>query len=1204
MRPVVHPMSLVLPLAIACAAGVAILACQDSNKPPAPVASVAVTPSATSLASLGDTLRLTAKARDSNGRELSGRAFVWTSSDQAVATVGASSGLVTAVANGVATVTATSEGVDGHASVTVAQAVATVTVSPATTTLGAIGGTAQLGAAAFDARGHPITGVTFTWTSSDTAIAKVDAAGLVTAAGSGSATVIATAGGQSGSAGVTVAQAAAAVLLTPDTARLAALGATVQLAAAATDSNGHAIATKTFTWTSSDSGVATVSPSGLVTAVANGTATVVTTADGAADSAAVVVAQVLASVAVTPAAPTLDALGRTVQLTAAAQDSNAHTITGKTFSWTSSDAGVATVGAASGLVTAAANGVATITATTDGVDGTAAVTVAQKAAVVTLSPAGALVSGVGATQQFTVEAWDANDSLIPAPDVHAIWTSLNPNVATVGAQSGVATAVGAGQVTIGATVDGVVDYSLLTVTTPGLPPVNLWAQLDYGGTFGVEGVWGTSADNVYAAAGPYALHYDGTSWRSLLADNAYNNMAVWGSSPSDVYFVGNAAKVLHYDGTIWSLGTSGLSNMLSAVWGASPRDIFAVSWDGTIVHSDGARWSSMGNPGGTDFFGVWGASTADVFAIAAHAQSAFHFDGTSWTDISAGITRCVLAVWGVSGTDVYAAGCDGNVFHYDGTGWTWVVIGAPISIWGIWGSSNSDIYFAGADTLGYAAVLHYDGVAWRLTRSPLTATFRDIWGAPTGEVFAVGYDDMYRTHKGAIMRGYRGGAVALAPSTATIGGTGNQLQLTPSASAGGGAVAGVTYLWTSSDSAVATVDDHGLVTGVTNGTATITATALGGAAATSTVTVTLTQAPPVAVIDLPSKDTLITRGESVVFQGTATDADGTIVSHQWDFGDGTGASVEDPGAHTYAVPGVYRAAYRATDDDGATSSAASVVVTVVPNQMPQVAIVSPADGARFAPGDPITFTGVATDHEDGSLIGASLVWTSSIDGQIGTGNSFTRSDLSEGTHTITLTAMDSYGWGVSARVTISVSSSTPLYLRYINSRDVLSPEPAATYTTITLFNYGQGQSTEFTAILGSAIAGTAYGYALWLGSGTGPGDVGSWTATTLVAHGGTRTTLASHTFTVPYNTVFVEYGAGVTGAAGGVAGDTLVFRLTLNGASQGAVRFGPAPLDSHILVPAGVTVTPPTAPLPFAAAPPAGVRVVTGEGPGLRYPSP
>jgi hypothetical protein len=82
----------------------------------------------------------------------------------------------------------------------------------------------------------------------------------------------------------------------------------------------------------------------------------------------------VASVTITPATALLAAAGGTQQFTATARDADGATISGKTFSWRSSAQSVATVNS-SGLATAVADGSATITATVDGVSGTAAVTV-------------------------------------------------------------------------------------------------------------------------------------------------------------------------------------------------------------------------------------------------------------------------------------------------------------------------------------------------------------------------------------------------------------------------------------------------------------------------------------------------------------------------------------------------------------------------------------------------------------------------------------------------------------------------------------------------------------------------------------------------------------------------------------------------------------------------------------------------------------
>lgn len=267
------------------------------------VASVAVTPRTTTLASLGATQQFAASPMDRSGKPLAGRLVTWASSNSSVATV-SSSGLVTARSNGSATITATSEAGRGSASVSVAQAAATVAVAPTTATLTAIGQTQQLSVTAKDAMNNPMTGAPVTWTSSDTRVATVDASGVVTAAGNGTARITATSGTRSNSATVTVAQTTATVAVTPPSSVLSAAGATVQLSAAANDANGQSIANKTFTWASDASGVATVNANGVVTAVGNGVAHVSATADG--QSGAALVSVVVAAKGAPPVAlPTL-----------------------------------------------------------------------------------------------------------------------------------------------------------------------------------------------------------------------------------------------------------------------------------------------------------------------------------------------------------------------------------------------------------------------------------------------------------------------------------------------------------------------------------------------------------------------------------------------------------------------------------------------------------------------------------------------------------------------------------------------------------------------------------------------------------------------------------------------------------------------------------------------------------------------------------
>jgi subtilisin family serine protease len=90
----------------------------------------------------------------------------------------------------------------------------------------------------------------------------------------------------------------------------------------------------------------------------------------------------------------------------------------------------------------------------------------------------------------------------------------------------------------------------------------------------------------------------------------------------------------------------------------------------------------------------------------------------------------------------------------------------------------------------------------------------------------------------------------------------------------------------------------------------------------------------------------------------------------------------------------------------------------VTNNPPSVSITGPDDGATFDSGATIAFAGSASDTEDGDLT-ASLVWISSLDGQIGTGGSFSAT-LSDGPHTITASATDSGSASDSDSITITV----------------------------------------------------------------------------------------------------------------------------------------------------------------------------------------
>ncbi len=322
----------------------------DDTTEPSVAATLSISPASVEMSSFGETIQLTATVLDENGQPIAGAPVNWAIDNNSVATV-SGGGLVTAVQNGSATVTATSGRASGAGSVTVAQQLARIDVSPSADTLFAVADTVQLTARPVDAHDNAVPNVTVTWSSEDEGIATVDSTGLVTAVGNGSANITASTGGTTGSAAVTVSQLVVQMDVLPAALTLFSLGDTVRLAAGGFDANGHGVPGLTFTWTSKHDTVAAVDSTGLVTAIRTGGTDVFATFGELYDSAGVSVAQLATEVRVTPQADTLDAIGDTVRLIAVALDKNGNEVEDTDYIWSAPHPLVVTVDS-NGLVTA------------------------------------------------------------------------------------------------------------------------------------------------------------------------------------------------------------------------------------------------------------------------------------------------------------------------------------------------------------------------------------------------------------------------------------------------------------------------------------------------------------------------------------------------------------------------------------------------------------------------------------------------------------------------------------------------------------------------------------------------------------------------------------------------------------------------------------------------------------------------------------
>lgn len=246
--------------------------------------SVSVTPAGTTALDPGATMHLTAAVLDAAGSPVSGAKPVWTSDAPAVATVDAT-GNVTARTPGSATITATFGAATDTGSITVnTPPIAAVDVTPATQDM-AVGSSLSLVPQALDGLAAPLVGFGFQWSSDMPAVATVDAAGHVTAVSAGTATITCTEPGSGllDTTTLTVIDPAsiATVVVTPAVPAVG-VGESLQLAAEALDGSDAPIPGVTFTWSSSNTDLVTVTQSGVVSGVLDGGATITATADGVA----------------------------------------------------------------------------------------------------------------------------------------------------------------------------------------------------------------------------------------------------------------------------------------------------------------------------------------------------------------------------------------------------------------------------------------------------------------------------------------------------------------------------------------------------------------------------------------------------------------------------------------------------------------------------------------------------------------------------------------------------------------------------------------------------------------------------------------------------------------------------------------------------------------------------------------------------------
>lgn len=439
---------------IALAIFALLAACTSDTTGPERVARVTVAANGNKTQLLvGEQVQLTATVLDRDGTPITGRSITFRSSNDAVASVGASSGLVTAVSAGSARITAVVDGVSGAVDLGVLPPVASVSVTPATLVLHPQW-TEPLTVTLRDAAGLLLGNRVVTYASSDENIAKVSASGVVTGAGTGNATITVTSEGQTATLAISVTNAPVhAVTILPGSANIPD-GIELQFSVALADARGFNLS-RPVTWSSSSNAVATISGTGRAVGVAPGTTDITASSEGTSASVPLIVRARVATILVTPP-DTVLRTGDELQLAVTLLDKNGVALSGRVITFTPF-AGIAV--SDGGVIRALEPATGNIVVRSEGREALVPLRVIERVMFVEVTPVFATVP-VGSQTQLIVTLRDRAGKVLT--DRIVGYSSANDAIATV-SPAGLVTGVAKGVATITVTSEGVTKTAQITV---------------------------------------------------------------------------------------------------------------------------------------------------------------------------------------------------------------------------------------------------------------------------------------------------------------------------------------------------------------------------------------------------------------------------------------------------------------------------------------------------------------------------------------------------------------------------------------------------------------------------------------------------------------------------------------------------------------------------------------------------------------------
>lgn len=247
-------------------------------------------------------------------------------------------------------------------------------------------------------------------------------------------------------------------------------------------------------------------------------------------------------------------------------------------------------------------------------------------------------------------------------------------------------------------------------------------------------LWGSSPDDIWAVGTAGTItRWNGAGWASLVNPTSESLLSVWGRGPGDVWITGAKGTLLHWDGEALRALPGAPWRDLHAVFGTADGAVRIVGDGGTLLRVSGLDLLIEESGTTQPLYALWGSSESDAWAAGGAGVLLRRTEGR-WARVGTPTDASLRALWGSGPADLFVVGDRGTVLRWDGARVVQLASPTASDLHGVFGSRRNDFWAVGE----HGALLHFDGARWQRPTSRLSFRANGVWASAPDNVWFAG----------------------------------------------------------------------------------------------------------------------------------------------------------------------------------------------------------------------------------------------------------------------------------------------------------------------------------------------------------------------------------------------------------------------------------------------------------------------------------